>query len=215
MNCWGIVVGKEDLCIMNCKHCGAPVEANDEVCQYCGKLTDYGEHMLEERKRTEKEEERRRALDNLPVMKYVSMTFMIFIYVITLGSYSPYWYATRIAPLNALNTGKKFPAWLAGIFALAWCAMFILPGSEATFGITSEMSQEIYNYSLGIGFVASVYLAFAARNILQEYAAKFMERPVAVQTVAPSAIMLILFGSIYLQHCVNKMIAMKILAPKI
>ena len=206
---------REGGVIMNCKHCGAPVEANDEVCQYCGKLTEYGERMLEERRQVEKEEARRQALENLPAMKFVSMTFATVVYVITLGGYAPYWYATRIAPLNALDSGKKFPVWAAAILALAWCAMFIIPGSEATFGLTEEFSQEVYSYSLGISFVVSVYLAFAVRGMLQSYAAKFMEKNIAAGSIAPSGIMLVLFGPLYLQSCVNKMITMKILAPKI
>lgn len=203
--------------MMNCKHCGAPVEANDEICQYCGKLTAYGESMLEERRTQERERERRQALENLPAMKYVSMTFAVFVYVITLGAYAPYWYATRIPALNGLESGKKFqlPAWAAGIFALVWCVMFIIPGSEAALGLTEELSQEVYNYSLGIAFVVSVYLAFSVRSILQAYAAKFMDKNIAAGSVASSGIMLVLFGPLYLQSCVNKMIGMKILAPKI
>ena len=148
-------------------------------------------------------------------MKYVSMTFAVVVYVITLGAYAPYWYATRIAPLNGLESGKKFPVWAEAIFALVWCAMFIIPGSEATFGLTEEISQEVYSYSLGISFVVSVYLAFAVRGMLQSYAAKFMEKNIAAESIAPSGIMLVLFGHLYLQSCVNKMIGMKILAPQI
>ena len=200
---------------MICKYCGAPVEANEEVCKYCGKMTEHGEHMLEERKRLEQEEKKRHALDNLPVFKYVSMTFMIFVYVITLGAYSPYWYATRIASFNGLNTSKKFPAWAAGIFGVAWCISFISPGSAESFAVIGEFSQEIFNYAMGIAFTASIYLAFISRNILQEYATKFMEKNIAVGSIAPSGIMLVCFGPVYLQHCINKMISMKILAPKI
>ena len=201
--------------MMNCTHCGAPIEANDEVCQYCGKLTAYGERMLGEHKREEQEEQRRKALENLPVMKYVSMIFAVLMWVITIGGYSVYWYAMRIAPLNALGTSKKFPAWAVAIFGLSWCAIWFLPGAEAIPGTPPDFMDEAYNYALAIEFVVSVYLAFAARSMLQEYAARFVEKPVAVSTVAPSAIMLILFGTIYLQHTVNKMISMKMLAPKI
>ena len=77
------------------------------------------------------------------------------------------------------------------------------------------LSQEIYNYSLSVAFCLSIYIAFTVRSILQEYAAKFMDRDIAVGSVAPSAVNLVLFGPIYLQQCVNRMIKMKILAPQI
>ena len=194
---------------MNCTKCGAPLDAQDEVCQYCGTRTPYGERLLEERRRHDEEEARLHALDNMPAMKHVSMAFAVFLQVITLGGYAPYWYATRIQSLNALGTSKKFPAWLAGVFALAWCAMILLPNGEDIEG------SELFNYAAGIAFVASVYLAFSVRSILQEYASRFMERNIAVATVAPSGVLLVLFGPLYLQACVNRLIKMKFLAPKI
>lgn len=165
--------------------------------------------MLEEHRRQEEEAARRQALDNLPKMKHVSVAFAVFLQIITIGGYAAYWYATRIQSLNALGTSKKFPAWCAGILGLAWCAMILLPGGGNAAG------QELFNYASGIVFVASIYLAFSVRGMLQEYASGFMERSVAVATVAPSGMMLVLFGPLYLQACVNRMIAMRYLAPKI
>ena len=193
---------------MICQNCGAPIDENDEVCQYCGTVTPHGHELRSERKRLE-------ALENLPVMKYVSVTFTVFAYIFTLGCYSPYWYATRIAHLNALNSGKKFPAWAAGVFMLAFFGMYMSSSVAALLGGTEEISQEVFNYAAAIVFVVSIYLAFAVRNILQAYAAKFMDKSAAVGSIAPSAVMLVLFGPIYLQHSVNRMIAMKLLAPKI
>ena len=200
---------------MNCTNCGAPLKVDDEKCQYCGSITPYGEQKLQERRQHEREEQQRQSAANLPAMKYVSMTFAVCVYLITFGYYAPYWYATRIAQLNGLGTSKKFPAWAAGVFGLACLGMFILPGWEGYFGVTEEFSQEVVNYSLGIAFVVSVYLAFAVRGMLQEHAAKFMDRGAAVQTIAPSGLSLVLFGPLYLQACINRMIAMKMLAPKI
>lgn len=193
---------------MNCKNCGAPLNDNDEVCQYCGTVTPHGASIRSERKRLE-------ALENIPVMKYVSAAFSVFVYIITFGCYAPYWYATRIAHLNALNTGRKFPAWAAGVFVLAFCGVFLSDNIAGLFGGGQELAQIIFDWSAGIGLVVSVYLAFAVRNILQAYAAKFMDKSAAVGSVAPSGVMLVLFGPIYLQHSVNKMIDMKLLAPKI
>ena len=235
---------------MHCPNCGAPIDENDEVCQYCGTVTPHGHELRSERKRLE-------ALENLPTMKYVSVAFTVFVYVFTLGCYSPYWYATRIAHLNALNSGKKFPAWAAGVLMLAFFGMYMSSSVAALFGGSEGIEQEVFNYSAavvfvvsiylafafcgvflsdniaglfgggqelaqlifdwaaGIGLVVSVYLAFAVRNILQAYAAKFMDKNIAVGSVAPSSIMLVLFGPLYLQHSVNRLIGMKLLAPKI
>ena len=200
---------------MKCSTCGAPLNADDEVCQYCGTMTAYGMSMLEERKREEKEEQHRLALENLPKIKFVSMGFVIAAYVCTLGYYSPYWYATRMKPLNDLDSGTKLPAWAVGIFAVM-CAMICLGSNvQEYFGLTEETSQDILDYALGVVLVASVWLAFWVRKILQGYAAKFMERDIAVGSIAPSGMMLVLFGPVYLQHTVNKMIKMKLMAPQI
>ena len=181
---------------MKCSGCGAPIEPNDEVCQYCGTMTPYGVSMLEERRKQEQEEQHRLALENLPKIKYVSMGFMIAVYVCTLGYYSPYWYATRMKPLNDLDSGTKLPAWAAGIFAVA-CALMVL---NTSLGLSQEMEQTVFDYAFGVVIVAGCWLAFLVRKILQGYAAKFMERNVAVGSIAPSGIMLVLFGPIYLQN---------------
>ncbi|MBQ7214729.1 MAG: hypothetical protein IJS39_01960 [Synergistaceae bacterium] len=55
----------------------------------------------------------------------------------------------------------------------------------------------------------------SSSRILLEYAAKFMEADIAVESIAPSGVKLALFGAVYLQSCVNKMIKMKILSPKL
>ncbi|MBQ7220433.1 MAG: zinc ribbon domain-containing protein [Synergistaceae bacterium] len=200
---------------MKCANCGAPIEANDEVCQYCGTRTAYGISMLEEHKRHEQEEQHRRELENLPKIKYVSEAFVIFVYVITLGYYAPYWYATRMKPLNDLDSGTKLPAWAAGIYALVCAGIIFSSEIGDSLGLSPEMSQEIFNYAFGITFTGSILLAFWVRRILQGYAAKFMERNIAVGSVASSAIMTVFFGPVYLQHSINKMIKMKLLAPQI
>ena len=197
---------------MKCQSCGAPLNAEDEVCEYCGTMTQYGMDMLQERKRLEQEELRRHALENLPKIKYVSIPFVIAMCILTLGCYVPYWYATRIAALKSLLPDKKFPVWAIIAFVLAWGLVVILPSSEEN---PSELLQLANTGAVWIAVIASVYLAFTVRKILQEYAAKFMQADIAVESVAPSAVRALIFGAVYLQHCVNKMIKMKLLAPKI
>ena len=200
---------------MNCPNCGAPIEITDEVCKYCGTMTQHGIDMLEERKRAEKEEQKRLAIENLPKIKYVSTGFVIFLYVITFGYYSPYWYATRMQALNNLDTPAKLPAWAVGLYALVCCVTVFTSEIADAIGLAPEMSQEIFNYATAVVFSGSILLAFLVRKILQSYAAKFMERDIAAGSIVPSGIMLVLFGPVYLQICINNMIKMKLLAPKI
>ena len=200
---------------MKCANCGAPIEANDEVCQYCGTRTAYGVSMLEEHRKQEQEEKERRALESLPKMKYVSLGFVIFVYVITLGYYAPYWYATRMKSLNDLDSGTKLPAWAVGLYALACAAVILVSDLTGMLGLNAELSEEIPGYISGIVLVGSVWLAFWVRKILQGYAAKFMDKDIAVGSIASSGVMLVFFGPMYLQHSINKMIKMKLLNPQI
>ena len=198
---------------MNCQNCGAPLKAEDEVCEYCSTMTQYGMTMLQERKRLEQEEHRRHALENLPKIKYVPTPFVIAACILTLGCYAPYWYATRITSLRDLAHDKKFPVWAAMIFVIAWGLVVLLPSGEEE--NASELLQLVNNCAVWGALLASVYLAFSVRKILLAYAAKFMEADIAVESIAPSGVKLALFGAIYLQSCINKMIKMKILAPKL
>ncbi len=197
---------------MNCPNCGAPINPNDEVCEYCGTITQYGMDMLQERKRLEQEEHRRHELENLPKFKHVPMPFVIAVCILTLGLYAPYWYITRSASLKSMLPDKKFPVWAIIVFVLAWGLVVILPGNDEN---PSELVQTANTCAVWGAFIVSVYLAFSVRKILQEYAAKFMEADIAVESIAPSGVKLALFGAIYLQSCINKMIKMKLLAAKI
>ncbi|MBQ7170232.1 MAG: hypothetical protein IJR63_10070 [Synergistaceae bacterium] len=202
--------------MMNCKSCGAPLDEGTEKCPYCGTLTDYGTEKFRERESQKQDEERRKKLENLPAMKYVSLAFVAVLYVVTAGLYSVYWYAMRLKPLNSLGTKAKVPAWLVGIFALVYAGVCLLPQYDLTeYGLDAETADEVYNYALGIVIVASGWLAFMARRVLQEHAAKFMDRTQAVNIIAPSNVLLILFGPAYLQSQINRMIKMNLFSPKI
>lgn len=69
---------------MKCNACGAPIDAGDEKCPYCGTLTQYGEEKFREHQKIERENERKRALENLPAMKFVSNAFIPLLYIFTL-----------------------------------------------------------------------------------------------------------------------------------
>ena len=198
-----------------CVNCGAPLEADAEKCPYCGTVTQYGEANIEEKKKHEREQERKKILDNLPKIKFVGLPFMICVYIFTFFGYAPYWYATRMQTLNSLESDSKLPKWAVAVYALLWAVMIIVPGYEADIGITESISQQIFNISLGLAMTLSVWLAFITRNILQAHASNFMERNAAVNTIASSGVMLVLFGPLYLQVQVNRMLRMEMLAPKI
>ena len=198
-----------------CVNCGAPLEAGAEKCPYCGTVTPYGESLLEEKRTQQREQERKRMLENLPKIKFVSLPFIILVYIFTFFGYAPYWYATRMKTLNSLESDSKLPKWAVAVYALLWAVMVIVPGSESEIGISEAISQQIFNISLGLAMTLSVWLAFITRNILQAHASNYMNRNDAVNTIAPSGVMLIIFGPLYLQTQINRMLKMELLAPKI
>ncbi|MBQ8693225.1 MAG: zinc ribbon domain-containing protein [Synergistaceae bacterium] len=208
---------------MKCESCGAPLEQGMERCPYCGTLVPVDEKLLEEKAKRE----RKRKLENLPQMKYVPGAMLAVLYVFTAGLYAVYWYAMRMKDLNNLNLSSdnkslKVPAWLVAVFALSFIAMFMLSNSQGDYSagmadIDTEANifQDYFNYALAVVILTSGWLAFKVRAILQSYAANYLDSTVALQTVAPSGVMLCLFGAAYLQMQINKMISMEILAPKI
>ena len=199
---------------MKCSNCGAPLEAGTEVCPYCGSTTAYGESLVEEKAAQKRDAEKRKRLENLPAMKFVSGAFIPVLYFLTFTGYAPYWYATRMKTLDELGS-TKVPKWAVALYGLLWFAMIMLPGKESDLGFSPEGEQPIFNTVLGLIIALSIWLAFKVRNILQEYAAQTLERSVALSAVAPSNGLLILFGPMYLQYQVNKMISMELLSPKI
>ena len=112
----------------------------------------------------------------------------------------------------------KLPAWLVGVFALSFVSVFCAESIQEWAGYAGLIVEDILDISstaLGVAAVASGWLAFRVRDILQAHASQYMEKAVAVRTIAPSSGMLLLFGPAYLQSQINKMIAMELLTPKI
>lgn len=198
-----------------CVNCGAPLEAGAEKCPYCGTVTKYGESMLEENRKKQLEQKRKKMLENLPKIKFVALPFMILVYIFTFFGYAPYWYATRMNTLNSLESDSKLPKWAVGLYALFWAVMVIVPGWEADIGISESLGQQVFSVSMGLAMTISVWLAFITRNILQAHASNFIDRNDAVNTIAPSGVMLVLFGPLYLQTQINEMLKKELLAPKI
>ena len=201
-----------------CLSCGAPLEVGCEKCPYCGTITPYGEEKFQERESKVKDDERRKALENLPAMKFVANSFIPVLYIFTMGLYSIYWYSMKIKPLNSLGTKTKLPAWLVAVFAVLFAGVFLMPQEIADFAVSDideETAYTVFDIVLSLVILSSGWLAFIVRKILQEHAANFMDKSQAVQAVAPSSFMLILFGAAYLQYQVNKMIKMNMFSPRI
>ena len=200
---------------MKCTGCGAPLETGTEICPYCGMATPYGESLAEDKLEQKREAERKKRLEGLPAMKYVAGAFIPVLYFLTFFCYSPYWYATRMAKLNSLGTRAKLAAWAVGLHALLWFCVLMLPNGGLGLSFLPVDGQTLFEYALGVDIVLSGWIAFKARDVLQEYASQTMERSVAIMTVVPSNMMLLLFGPMYLQYQVNRMISAELLAPQI
>ena len=206
------------ITVNKCLSCGAPIDVDCEKCPYCGTITPYGEEKFREREAHKKEDERKKALENLPAMKFVASSFVAVLYVVTGGLYSVYWYAMRMKPLNSLGTKTKLPAWLVAIFAVLYAGIFLLPPEISEYivsGIDEETAYTVFDIMLALVILSSGWLAFMARRVLQEYASNLMDRTQAVNVIAPSSVLLILFGAGYLQSQLNRMIRMNLFSPKI
>lgn len=194
---------------MNCMHCGAVLPVRAERCEYCGAATPYAKANLEEKLRQEKK-------DSLKSMKRVSGGMLLFLYFFSLGFYSCVWYILRSKSLNRLAPNKiRLPLWAACLYMFFIVSWFFLPQDFVRFGLglSAEAIDNYFTLALLLSFVLSLWLAFRVRSILQIYASQYLEKSVVVLSIASSGLMMILFGALYLQFQINKMISMELLNP--
>ncbi|MBR1486939.1 MAG: DUF4234 domain-containing protein, partial [Synergistaceae bacterium] len=153
------------------------------------------------------EAERRKKLENLPRMKYVSEGFIITVSFFTAGLYGIYWYLTRRGDFNKLVDGIKFSDIGLAIYIIAWVILFISP----------EDAEDLNGIAYLVLLGSAVYVAFSVKKILREYASQNLSLSVGTisRIIAPSDVALFFFGYIYLQFQINKMINAEILAPKL
>ena len=193
---------------MNCRHCGAALPIGAERCEYCGAATPHAADNLE----TILREKKRKGLLS---MKRVSGGMLFFLYFFTVGVYGSVWHVLRNKSLNRLAPNIQIPLWAACLQLALHLGWILIPQSSVgqALGLSEENVQDCFNLLSLAAFILSIWLSFKARSILQLYASRYLEKSVAVLSIAPSGLMIFLFGPLYLQDQINRMIAMELLNP--
>ena len=193
---------------MNCSHCGAALPIGAERCEYCGAATPHAADNLE----TILREKKRKGLLS---MKRVSGGMLFFLYFFTFGLYGSIWHVLRNKSLNRLAPNIQIPFWAACLQLALHLGGFLIPQSSVgqALGLSEEDVQNCFTLLSLAAFILSVWLSFKARSILQLYASRYLEKSVVVLSIAPSGLMTFLFGPLYLQGQINRMIAMELLDP--
>ena len=132
-----------------------------------------------------------------------SIWLMIFLTLMTLGIYVPYWCLTRHQRFNALSSTAKFTQ----TTLLIWLLWFIV---DAVFIIVliatpqSETVQSLEVIETILNLVAAIFgviLAFRARRILLEHLAFIGQNDTTM-----SGILTFFFGFFYIQYNINRLI---------
>ena len=180
---------------MNCKHCGAPLKPDENVCPYCGASVVSESAANNVKKNSEP----------LAKMKYVSGALVILLSCITFGIYPIYWLCSRKNALNNLTPDEKISD---GLF---WSCIILYAATIVLIVIDSN----IYGITNFISWIVWLFLVFNIRKILRAYASRHIDKATALMLVAPSGVLLFFFGTIYLQFQINKMIKAELLAPEV
>ena len=193
---------------MNCKNCGAPLTPDEEKCSYCGSYIERSPSEIAERKRIKQESIRHERLKALPEIKFVSIAFIVLANIFTLGFYAVYWYVSRRKIFDRLTNDYKFPDLGLVVHVIALILFYV------------SDNESIYSIALPVSWLSGIYMAFQVKNILRAYALKNIDLinsgSISItKLIAPSSILLILFGSIYLQSQINKMINLELFAPEV
>ena len=193
---------------MNCKHCGAALPIGAERCEYCGAATPHAADNLEAILREKRKE-------GFLSMKRVSGGMLFFLYSFTFGFYGSIWHVLRNKSLSRLAPKIYLPFWAACLQLAIHLSWILIPQSSVVqaWGLSEEDVQNCFTLLSLAAFILSIWLSFKARSILQVYASRYLEKSVVVLSVAPSGLMTFLFGPLYLQGQINRMIAMELLDP--
>ena len=191
---------------LNCRTCGAPLKGDEEHCPYCGSFIEY-----EDRPKKQKPE---RENKNLPQIKYASEIFVIVVSIFTLGLYGIYWYISRRKTFNSLVEGLKFPDIGLVIYIIGWCIFLGMSSSDAE-AVDPENSESLAGYGYLILWAGALWLSFGIKKILKEFLTRNCKDEAILKVINFSDIMIFIFGYIYLQIQINKMIQAEILSPQL
>lgn len=126
--------------------------------------------------------------------KRTSVLFMVFMSLISLGIYLPYWFLSREKAILELQSDKGLP----GLYSRLVLVLYVLSAVLFLFsGFMSESMLQFYD-SLDrlitlIGALALIFLAFRTRRRLMDHLGEKL-----------SWIWTFLFGPWYLQYRINK-----------
>ena len=193
---------------LNCKTCGAPLKGDEEHCPYCGSFIEYedrpGGHASNQKHGNSRQK-------NLPQMKYASEALLIVISIFTFGLYGIYWYISRRKSFNELVEGLKFPDIAFAIYIIGWVIFFFVSSENPD----SEEFDSISALGYLVVWCGGVWLSFGIKRILKEYLTRHCNDEAILKIVMPSDVNLFIFGYIYLQIQINKMIKAELFAPKL
>ena len=192
---------------LNCKSCGAPLKGDEEHCPYCGSLIDdvNGQKIKKAPERENK---------NLPRFKYASEIFVIVISIFTLGLYGIWWYISRRKSINAIANGSKFPDIGLVLYIIGWIMFLSFSSSDAQ-ELDPESAENFVGYGYIILWAGALWMSFAIKKILKDYLAQTCKDEAIIKVINFSDVMIFIFGYIYLQMQINKMIHAEIFAPNL
>ncbi|WP_286953386.1 MULTISPECIES: DUF4234 domain-containing protein [Aminobacterium] len=167
---------------LSCVSCGAVNEPGSKYCAYCGTLLQV-KHIFP-------------AVEKAKVsFKRVSVGFVLFLTIVTLGFYQALWAFFRRKAFNQLNVSERISDWFALMPLVLLVASFAVSGNE------SDLER-----ILGIAtWILWIVLAFKMRRMLREYVAGFADKDFLLN-VAPSSVMTFFFTFFYIQYHINRLI---------
>ena len=191
---------------LNCKTCGAPLKGDEEHCPYCGSFIEY-----ENRPKQQKPE---REQKNLPGIKYASEIFVIVVSIFTIGLYGIYWYFSRRKSFNNLDESFKFPDIGLVIYVIGWLIFFFMSAEDPEMADLEEAESFSYIGAIVI-WIGALWMSFAIQKVLKKYLTEHCADEAVLKVISFSDVMTFIFGYIYLQIQINKMIQAEILSPQL
>src|SRR5207249_6887538 len=146
-------------------------------------------------------------------LKRRSIVLMIVLAIVTLGLYYPIWFLRRRDALNRLDSPRKLQRWPFLIFIAFFVLQFMVglaSGSaprERTIGAEASLLLSLLQLAVEILMVVQ---CFFTKDILEDHLAGPEDNTsssIFVDRVKLSALMTFFFQILYLQHIINRHIA--------